>query len=267
EVIVDQNIGIMWQRNLPEIIPGCSMGEMGETCKKDEAVSYCETLVYSGYDDWRLPTIEELETIIDYGKSEPCYDQALFVDNQNGLGTSLWSGSFYLEETYTYHFFLSPFGNVYSEIIDSGEFDPSARVRCVRGNIYAPVPSFSEETVGEDELVKDARTGLWWMKNFYTYSEWMMGMSNCEASEAGGHTDWRMPNINELKTLLDRSLKNPPSSFPGMGSTGFIYSSTTDNYVEGNGSVWFVDKQYGSSYSNSKIEYMNVEIKCVRGPL
>jgi len=35
------------------------------------AVEYCDKLNYGGYQDWRLPTINEIFTIIDYNKYEP----------------------------------------------------------------------------------------------------------------------------------------------------------------------------------------------------
>ena len=35
----------------------------------EEALSYCETLDYAGYEDWRLPNAKELQSIVDYTRS------------------------------------------------------------------------------------------------------------------------------------------------------------------------------------------------------
>jgi hypothetical protein len=54
--IVDYKTGLMWTRSLSWTwVPWAS------------AVTYCQSLDYAGYDDWRLPTREELEGIIGTG--------------------------------------------------------------------------------------------------------------------------------------------------------------------------------------------------------
>ena len=108
-----------------------------------------------------------------------------------------------------------------------------------------------------------------WSFDQMNYIEWYIGLENCEDSTQADFTDWRMPNINELKSLLDRDLSNPPTSFPGFPSTelNFFFSSTTNSYVEGNGSAWVIDANRGESYSPGKSNYMEANIKCVRGPL
>lgn len=66
-----------------------------------DSVTYCENLVLAGHDDWRLPTIDELRTLvrgvstIAYGgkcpTSENCTDQAKCTDdedNSKGFGNS-----------------------------------------------------------------------------------------------------------------------------------------------------------------------------------
>jgi hypothetical protein len=36
-----------------------------------QALDYCESLSFVGHDDWRLPNVRELQSIVDYGRSEP----------------------------------------------------------------------------------------------------------------------------------------------------------------------------------------------------
>ena len=56
EVVKDYNNNLMWVDNKNTIT-------LQMTHK--EALQFCETLVHSGYANWRVPTLEEFETIVD----------------------------------------------------------------------------------------------------------------------------------------------------------------------------------------------------------
>ena len=53
-VVLDNNTGLMWQQT-----------SHTETYTWDNAKSYCNNLTYAGYSDWRLPTPQELLTIVE----------------------------------------------------------------------------------------------------------------------------------------------------------------------------------------------------------
>jgi len=57
--ITDTKTGLMWQRD--------HTGPMSW----QEAMDYAKSLSLTGHDDWRLPTIEEAFTLIDFGKYNP----------------------------------------------------------------------------------------------------------------------------------------------------------------------------------------------------
>lgn len=64
----DPNTGLMWQNqayNEKEV--NCSRGKgdcnYGKVGDWHYAKNYCASLVYAGYNDWRLPTIKELKTL------------------------------------------------------------------------------------------------------------------------------------------------------------------------------------------------------------
>lgn len=53
EVVVDEKTGLMWQRK-----------RAPNTMNHAAAIEYCENLSLGGYNDWRLPSISELKTLI-----------------------------------------------------------------------------------------------------------------------------------------------------------------------------------------------------------
>ncbi len=91
ETATDNNTGLIWQRYLPTTYAGCSWGDpVGARCTWQEAINYCGNLNLAGNSSWRLPNIEELETLIDYGKTNPAIDTAIFP---NTLSIYFWSSS------------------------------------------------------------------------------------------------------------------------------------------------------------------------------
>ncbi|HET6805648.1 MAG TPA: DUF1566 domain-containing protein [Frateuria sp.] len=49
----------------------------------EAAEQHCASLRLGGFDDWRLPDLEELESIRDLSRHNPCIDTAFFKSNAN----------------------------------------------------------------------------------------------------------------------------------------------------------------------------------------
>jgi hypothetical protein len=47
-----------------------------------ETPAYCRSLCLGGHADWRVPSIVELATIVDFGKIDPAIDTKLFHDTR-----------------------------------------------------------------------------------------------------------------------------------------------------------------------------------------
>ena len=57
--------------------------------------------------------------------------------------------------------------------------------------------------------VTDTKTGLMWAaKDNGIPINWPDALSYCQNYSGGGHTDWRMPTLAELKSLYDPGAKN-----------------------------------------------------------
>ncbi len=70
--ITDNATGLMWVKD-PSQIPGGAWGTPGnpKTMAWAAAITNCKVLDYAGHNDWRLPNIKALMSIVDYSEASP----------------------------------------------------------------------------------------------------------------------------------------------------------------------------------------------------
>ena len=121
--------------------------------------------------------------------------------------------------------------------------------------------AFESSTVSGNFIVTDTETGLIWQGTYTDKGTWRGVLNYCENLTYAGYDDWRLPNKNELASLVNYTKYNPASDFPNMPSKGFCSSSTD---VENTSWVWIVDFNSGSvdGYCNSKT--VSCHVRCVR---
>jgi hypothetical protein len=78
--VVDDVTHLMWQKT----IDGTNTGPPPRY-GLPTALGYCGSLRLAGYDDWRLPSVVELQSIIDYGHTKPSIDSTAFPNTPAGL--------------------------------------------------------------------------------------------------------------------------------------------------------------------------------------
>jgi len=121
-------------------------------------------------------------------------------------------------------------------------------------------------TDNSDGTVTDNLTGLIWLKNAGCFggsfgTNWANALSDCNSLASGscgltdGSTagDWRLPNFNELRSLVDTCQSDPalPSDHPFTNvDSGFHWSSTT--YESDTGKAWYVVMFNGNVNGTSK---------------
>jgi hypothetical protein len=90
--VSDQNTGLMWTASTADVN---NDGVIDDRDQMDwqEALAWCENLVRAGHDDWRLPTIKELATIVDVNTYNPAIETGYFPDTLSAHYWSSTSGS------------------------------------------------------------------------------------------------------------------------------------------------------------------------------
>jgi len=87
ETVTTNSTGLMWQDN-----------SEAKNTKRDwqGALSYCAELSLAGHNDWRLPNIKELQSIVDVGRYKPSIQKGF-----KNVSTSVyyWSSSVYVSDT------------------------------------------------------------------------------------------------------------------------------------------------------------------------
>ncbi|MGE4319523.1 MAG: DUF1566 domain-containing protein [Deferribacterales bacterium] len=247
EFIVTDNLnGLVWQDNA---------AAASTTADWAGALTVCSNLAsasYGGYSGWRLPSVDELVSIVDFGRNNPSVNSAFINTGSFGY----WTSSEFIENT-DYASNIS-FANV---IMGFANKTNGLYVRCVRGDSY-PAANFERDaTYG---IVTDKRTGLMWQDDTAvttTTMTWAAAISACEDSTLGGYTDWRLPNIRELSSITDRSVSHPAISSVFSNMVDSIFWSSTAVY--NTASVWSTIFSYGY------IGYYNITdsryVRCVRG--
>jgi hypothetical protein len=147
----------------------------------------------------------------------------------------------------------------------------------VSGPTLADQPAFESAlqnkarfiVISEDnrKAVRDQKTGLVWEQSpTLDMSDWEMAQRRCSSSHAGGGTDWRVPTVQELRTLVEPSSIDVklPAGHPFANVEPSIYWSSTERR-ENRAYASFVNFSSGRSATLEK--YMPTFVWCVRGSM
>ena len=297
--VKDDNTGLTW----------LYIGTRGDY---EDVQDGCD-ISYGGKEDWRFPTPKELMTLAQNDKlfnGNPATDMiSLFKIIREGYESDDYSDKYgiYLWSSIENYIYALEYGQTippkayenYMSVFNDG------LLVCVSGEEYGKVSEsdYSLVTRKGDRMVFDSSSNLFWQKDSAKAETWKDALNYCENLEYAGYSDWRLPNKNELVTLIDYSKIVPesgnsssggyypgelsvyksvkeedlsvepgiPSSFPGMKADVFWSSTSAGEYK------WVVDMTDGTAYTfNGKTaggfyimrhSELPISVRCVRSQL
>ncbi len=226
-----------------------------------QGLAACQGATTAGKTDWRLPTVAELLSIIDYTKS--------YASTTNDFDLDAWTGYWTVTPNVAQ---ADSQWTVWLNYGYSGSEPPGVSnlvlcVRCSDGKCANPAASkagpgrFTVAGTGSAATVHDALTDLTWQRDITANAKatWDAAAGLCQALAGGA---WRVPNIAELQTIVDRQHVAPAidaAAFPGTPSDWF-WTSTTWQAKPDEG--WFV--QFGGGGSNHYPKTDVHRVRCVK---
>jgi len=242
--VTDNNTGLMWQET-----PGSKM-------TWSSAVANASSFNLAGYTDWRLPTIKELYSLIDFNgvtgysaaSSTPYIDTAYFDFNYGNtfagerfIDAQYCSGTEYGSTTMNGNATIFGVNFADGRIKGYPKYDKLYDVRYVRGRSGYGTNNFIDNN---DGIVTDLSTGLMWMKYDSGYFkagdnkdgklDWQQALDWAESLDYVGYSDWRLPNAKELQGIVDYTrspaVTNSPAIDPVFDTTSIIDGNGQVNY-------------------------------------
>ncbi len=250
DTVTDEVTGLIWQQN-----------ETITTTTVATATTYCDDLSLGNYSDWRLPSSHELYSLVNLSTSHPPLSSTYFT---NGDADYWWSITPQIDDSDNY-WAVNAGGGIGPKPQSEAETH-DYYVRCVRGDLSITVtPNFTDNG---DETVTESSTSLMWQQSGTLSMTWETALSQCESLTLAGYTDWRLPNIKELRSLSD----DDNLFYPSVNTTYFTltdtYSQTTTVYWSSTTrenkttQAWFVDFYHGLVSHTGKIG--NGYVLCTR---
>ena len=210
---------------------------------------------FGGNSDWRLPTVTELTNIADYEHSRISVDIKYFPKTKP---LAYWTSTPYVYSNGSSDVWNVDFskGNGFHNIELS-----SFCARAVRGPL-----STEDFEDNNDDTITDKTTGLMWTKDTADINgddlvtdadtvNWNGALQYCEDLDFAGYSDWRLPNIKELRSIVDyssSSSNNPAvnlSFFPDIEKKAY-WSST--GLAENQNSSWNITFHNGDDRDSRK---------------
>ncbi len=240
--VTDNNTGLMWQKT-----PGSKV-------TWSVASANASSFSLAGYGDWRLPTIKELYSLIDFrgvtgtsaGSSTPYIDTVYFDFNYGDTS----AGERFIDAQYcssTQYVGTTMGGNatIFGVNFADGRIkgypkqNKTYYVMYVRGGTGYGTNNFVDNG---DGTVTDQSTGLMWMRDDSGILNggargdgalnWEEALDWAESLEYAGHTDWRLPNAKELQGVVDYTRSPDITGTPAIDP---IFNTTS--ILDGNGQV------------------------------
>jgi len=240
--VTDNITGLMWQKS-PDI-NGDHLIDAADKMTFGDAVAAAESLSFAGYSDWRLPTVKELYSLIDFRGTDPSgidgYDTSdlvPFIDTEYfdfGYGDTsagdrlidaqFASASLYVSTTMNGN--RTMFGVNFADGRIKG-YPTDAMAGQTQGKGFYVLyvrdnPDYGKNVFHDngDATISDLATGFMWSQFDSGYGmNWESSFAWVEQKNREnylGYSDWRLPDIKELQSLVDYSRSPDTTASPAI---------------------------------------------------
>jgi hypothetical protein len=277
--VYDKNTGLTWQRS-PEVNADGVLNH-NDKLTWDQARARPAALnaaKFGGYDDWRLPTIKELYSLIDFRGVDPSgppgadtpnlrpfidtryfefvYGQASFgervIDSQYASSTvyvdKTWRG---FEKIFGVNFADGRIKGYDRTMPGGGE--KAFYVLCVRGNKNYGLNKFKDNG---DRTITDEATGLMWSQEDNGKGlNWQQALAWAQAKNREnylGHNDWRLPNAKELQSIVDYT-RSPDTTQSAASDPVFTDTRITNEAGQEDYPCYWTGTTHGESLGRAAI--------------
>jgi len=280
--VTDLNTGLMWQKTTdakPDSLEGRITWDKGE--------EYAKNLKLGGHDDWRVPSIKELISLVDANGTMrppvPYFDANYFdltygpanVDGYRMIDSQLITTTSYISKSVLFSDWWVDFGE---KKIEPGKMHIAPTffgynftdgriksypkenhpyngkqtwcIRCVRG------PKYGENDFVDngDGTISDLATGLMWQKTDDGKGRnWKDALAYAENNTLAGYRDWRLPSQKELHSITDYDFIPAINPIFNMADPkGWFWSSTP--FIDQKGAAVYVAFGKGSGKISARSE-------------
>lgn len=262
--VTDLNTGLIWQQT-----------PLSEKLTWDEAMAGAEDFELAGYDDWRLPTIKELYSLIDFSGQDvsnvmnddtsglkPFIDTDYFVfeygDTDAGeriIDSQYASSTKYVSTEDGELAFGVNFadGRIKGYGLSNPRGEKTFVVMYVRGNEAYGENNFIDNG---DGTITDLATGLMWMTaDSGSGMEWEEALEWSENLEYAGYDDWRLPDAKELQSIVDYT-RSPDTTNSAAIDPMFDVTQITDEGGNTNYPFYWTSTTHASARGGSAAVYI-----------
>ncbi len=267
----------------------------------EEFIKALNSAGFGGYRDWRMPTVAELASLVDYENRAPgpARIHRYFRDREDTMPGQFWTSA-----TVAGNPHAAWYVDFYDGVVHmAGKYSDVTTVKIPINPpyfiSYTFAPTFpnryaravrGEMSVGAgyrnnaDGTVTDRATGLTWQQaGTPEPMTWQEALAYCDTLNIGDPGEWRLPSIRELLSLVDYDRSAPSidaAFFPGTAASPYWSSTTAAGSkaygIETFDGAWAVNFSHGATatskssggiytYESAK-KKTKQSVRCVRGP-
>lgn len=237
--VTDNNTQLIWAQSIDT--NGDGKITIKDKMTYENALKYARQLRLAGHDDWRIPSIKELYSLMMFDGQDPSgirgkgeYSLIPFIDNSYfGYNSGdIKAGERLIDAQYlssTKYVSLTMRGDssvfgvnfIDGRIKGYGLTMPDGAEKYfyilpVRGNYFYGTNKLVDNS---DNTISDKATGLTWQRGDSERGmDWPSALAYCEDLTLAGNIDWRLPNVKELQSIVDYSRSPDTTSSASIDS-------------------------------------------------